>query len=97
MTVTYIEEISTQTMNHIKSAILKHRQGEYSDSMVLPKIIATILESEIKDPKYQRFAVENYSQIVGIIIDKNPRYLAIKRDITGKFFFQVDDGRVGAY
>lgn len=97
MTKTYFEEISAQTIEHIKKAILEYRQGKYSDPMVLPKAIAAILETEIEDPEYQKFAVENLSQIVGIIINKNPEYLAIKNNIEGKFYFQVDDEIVEAY
>lgn len=96
MTETYLEEISAQTMEHIKKAILKYRCGEY-DSMILSKAIAAILETEIDDPEYQKFAVENYSQIVGITINKNPKYLAIKSNIEGEFYFQVDDEIVEAY
>ncbi len=97
MTKTYFEEISTQTMEHIKKAILEYRQGKYSDPMVLPNAIAAILETEIEDPEYQKFAVENYSQIVGIVINKNPKYLAIKSNIERDFYFQVDDEIVEAY
>lgn len=97
MIQTYLEEISAQTIEHIKKAILQYRQGKYSAPTVLPKAIAAILETEIDNPEYQKFAVENLSQIVGIIINKNPEYLAIKSNIEGRFYFQVDDEKVEAY
>lgn len=46
---------------------------------------------EIEHPEYQEFAVDNLSQIVGIIIRKNPSYLAIKSNIKNEFYFQVDN------
>ena len=91
METAYIQEISQGSINYIKKAILKYRKGYFIKDINFPKAIAAILEMEIEHPEYQEFALDNLSQIVGIISRKNPSYLAIKSTLRGEFYFQVDN------
>ena len=93
----YIEKIPDVAVRNILNAIKQYRKGEFKDNTNLPKAIAAILETAIKDKEMQEFAVENYSQLVGILIDKQPEFLAIKKDIEGKFYFQVNNEIIGRH
>jgi hypothetical protein len=93
----YMQEISQQAMSDIIEAIRQFRDGQFKDARNLPHAIAAILEYDIEGKEFQEFAVKHYSQIVNIIIDELPRFLAIKKDVSGKMFFQVDKDVVHAY
>lgn len=78
-------------------AIKQYRNGKFDNPKTLPKAIAGILETEINNPEYREFAVNNYSQIVNIITKYNPDYLAIKKDIQGEMLFHVDNDIIEPY
>ena len=93
----YIQEISHKTISNIIEALRQFRYGEFKDVRNLTHAIAAILEHDIEGREFQESAVKHYGQIVNIIIDKTPRFLAIKKDVSGKLYFQVDEDIVNAH
>ena len=93
----YIQEISQQAMSDIIEAIRQFREDQFKDARNLPYAIAALLQNYIDGKEFQEFAVNHYSQIVNIIIDKMPRFLAIKTDLKGRMYFQVDKDIVEVY
>jgi hypothetical protein len=93
----YIEKISQKAISNVIEAIRQYREGQFKDVRNLPGAIITILEYDIDKKEFQEFAIAHYSQIVNIIFDERPQYLAIKKDLKGRMHFQVDSEIVEPY